>query len=173
MLKEFFSCEKLKILLLFGLNFLSKLLFCCSCCFEMFFSYRFSTVLNFFAIASMRNISLCSLSFSPFSHFLQSSFRREVIFALFVSYLQRNANIHVRIQQNSFDYCSCIPSEFPQTLNLLVRFQFQYSLLQTAIEACQKKTHCKFLPAPKSFGGSPCPGIRKIIEYAYKCRPCK
>ncbi|XP_031633868.1 uncharacterized protein LOC116347430 [Contarinia nasturtii] len=47
----------------------------------------------------------------------------------------------------------------------------QYSLLQTAIEACQKKTHCKFLPAPKSFGGNPCPGIRKIIEYAYKCRP--
>ncbi|XP_055301870.1 uncharacterized protein LOC129568237 [Sitodiplosis mosellana] len=47
----------------------------------------------------------------------------------------------------------------------------QYSLLQTAIEACQKKTHCKFLPAPKSFGGNPCPGVRKIIEYAYKCRP--
>lgn len=52
-------------------------------------------------------------------------------------------------------------------------FPCQYSLLQTAIEACQKKTHCKFLPAPKSFGGNPCPGIRKVVEYAYKCRPCK
>lgn len=49
----------------------------------------------------------------------------------------------------------------------------QYSLLQTAIEACQKKTKCKFIPAPKSFGGGSCPGSRKVIEYTYKCRPCK
>lgn len=51
--------------------------------------------------------------------------------------------------------------------------RIQYSLLQTAIEACQKRTQCKFYPEPKSFGGNPCPGIRKIVEYAYKCRPCK
>ena len=49
----------------------------------------------------------------------------------------------------------------------------QYSLLQTVVEACQKKRHCKFLASPRTFGGDPCPGLRKFIEVAYKCRPCK
>lgn len=52
-------------------------------------------------------------------------------------------------------------------------FSFQYSLLQTVVEACQKKRHCKFLASPKTFGGDPCPGHRKFVEVAYKCRPCK
>ncbi|XP_055611021.1 protein eva-1 isoform X1 [Uranotaenia lowii] len=47
----------------------------------------------------------------------------------------------------------------------------QYSLLQTVVEACQKKRHCKFLASPKTFGGDPCPGHRKFVEVAYKCRP--
>ncbi|XP_035899114.1 protein eva-1-like isoform X2 [Anopheles stephensi] len=47
----------------------------------------------------------------------------------------------------------------------------QYSLLQTVVEACQKKRHCKFLASPKTFGGDPCPGQRKFVEVAYKCRP--
>ncbi|XP_029718996.1 protein eva-1 [Aedes albopictus] len=47
----------------------------------------------------------------------------------------------------------------------------QYSLLQTVVEACQKKRHCKFLASPKTFGGDPCPGHRKFLEVAYKCRP--
>ncbi|XP_050090331.1 protein eva-1 isoform X2 [Anopheles aquasalis] len=47
----------------------------------------------------------------------------------------------------------------------------QYSLLQTVVEACQKKSHCKFLASPKTFGGDPCPGQRKFVEVAYKCRP--
>uniref|UniRef100_A0A182ITI4 SUEL-type lectin domain-containing protein n=1 Tax=Anopheles atroparvus TaxID=41427 RepID=A0A182ITI4_ANOAO len=46
-----------------------------------------------------------------------------------------------------------------------------YSLLQTVVEACQKKRHCKFLASPKTFGGDPCPGQRKFVEVAYKCRP--
>lgn len=31
----------------------------------------------------------------------------------------------------------------------------------------------RFLSSPKTFGGDPCPGIRKFIEVAYKCRPSK
>ncbi|CRK98370.1 CLUMA_CG011729, isoform A, partial [Clunio marinus] len=46
-----------------------------------------------------------------------------------------------------------------------------YSLLQTVVEACQKKRRCRFLSSPKTFGGDPCPGHRKFIEVAYKCRP--
>ncbi|XP_050517360.1 protein eva-1 homolog C-like isoform X1 [Diabrotica virgifera virgifera] len=47
----------------------------------------------------------------------------------------------------------------------------QYSLLQTVVEACQKKSHCKFQTSPKTFGGDPCPEVRKYVEVAYKCRP--
>ncbi|XP_011188144.2 uncharacterized protein LOC105215743 isoform X2 [Zeugodacus cucurbitae] len=65
----------------------------------------------------------------------------------------------------------------------------QYSLLQTVVEACQKKKHCKFNGAPHyyrlSTGGDannynntistvnvdPCHKRRKIVEVAYKCRP--
>ncbi|KAG5679929.1 hypothetical protein PVAND_009465 [Polypedilum vanderplanki] len=47
----------------------------------------------------------------------------------------------------------------------------QYSLLQIVVEACQKKRRCRFLSSPKTFGGDPCPGHRKFIEVAYKCRP--
>ncbi|CAD7093109.1 unnamed protein product [Hermetia illucens] len=47
----------------------------------------------------------------------------------------------------------------------------QYALLQTVVEACQKKRHCKFAAPSKSVTGDPCPGVRKFIEIAYKCRP--
>ncbi|XP_039960340.1 uncharacterized protein LOC126763529 isoform X4 [Bactrocera neohumeralis] len=65
----------------------------------------------------------------------------------------------------------------------------QYSLLQTVVEACQKKKHCKFNGAPHFYRLStgvdvnnynntvntvnvdPCHKRRKIVEVAYKCRP--
>ncbi|XP_013198725.2 uncharacterized protein LOC106141629 [Amyelois transitella] len=47
----------------------------------------------------------------------------------------------------------------------------QYSLLQTVVEACQKKRTCKFHTSPKAFGVDPCPGSRRFVEVAYKCRP--
>lgn len=47
----------------------------------------------------------------------------------------------------------------------------KYSLLQTAIETCQKKTMCQFVAAPKSPEGKPCPNVRRLIYFAYKCRP--
>ncbi|KAH8380695.1 hypothetical protein KR009_007468, partial [Drosophila setifemur] len=73
----------------------------------------------------------------------------------------------------------------------------QYSLLQTVVEACQKKKHCKFHGSPQFYGigasgvgdssgtssyhsstassntisSDPCPRGRKIVEVAYKCRP--
>lgn len=47
----------------------------------------------------------------------------------------------------------------------------QHSLLQTVVEVCQKKRQCKFNTSPKTFQGDPCPGLRKYIEVAYKCRP--
>lgn len=50
---------------------------------------------------------------------------------------------------------------------------FQYSLLQTASETCQKKRHCKFTASARAFGGDPCPGVKKFVEVAFKCRPCE
>ncbi|XP_075215039.1 protein eva-1 homolog C-like [Lycorma delicatula] len=43
----------------------------------------------------------------------------------------------------------------------------QYSLLQTVVEACQKKRSCRFQATPNPS----CPGSRHYIEVAYKCRP--
>ncbi|KOB76909.1 Protein eva, partial [Operophtera brumata] len=45
------------------------------------------------------------------------------------------------------------------------------SALQTVVEACQKKRQCKFHTSPKAFGIDPCPGSRRFVEVAYKCRP--
>ncbi|KAJ8972803.1 hypothetical protein NQ317_014860 [Molorchus minor] len=42
---------------------------------------------------------------------------------------------------------------------------------ETVVETCQKKRQCKFQTNTKTFGGDPCPGIRKYVEVAYKCRP--
>ncbi|CAL8109928.1 unnamed protein product [Orchesella dallaii] len=47
----------------------------------------------------------------------------------------------------------------------------QYGLLQTVVGLCQKKPSCKFKTSPQLFGGDPCPGSRKFVEVAYKCRP--
>lgn len=32
---------------------------------------------------------------------------------------------------------------------------------------------CQFIAAPKSLEGNPCPDVRRLISFAYKCRPCK
>ncbi|XP_073997079.1 uncharacterized protein isoform X2 [Rhodnius prolixus] len=63
-------------------------------------------------------------------------------------------------QSNHLGYKPCHP---PTSL--------QYSLLQTVVEACQKKRQCKFQTSTKVFGGDPCPGIVKYVLVAYKCRP--
>lgn len=57
------------------------------------------------------------------------------------------------------------------TTSCLWSEQLQYSLLQTVVEACQKKRLCQFQTAPRTFGNDPCPGVRKWVEVAYKCRP--
>ncbi|KAG4071359.1 hypothetical protein HA402_004063 [Bradysia odoriphaga] len=62
------------------------------------------------------------------------------------------------IEDGSYHNC-----EVPET--------HKYSLLQTAIETCQKKTMCQFVAAPKSLEGNPCPDVRRLIYFAYKCRP--
>lgn len=85
------------------------------------------------------------------------------------------------------------------SLPLSLSLHLQYSLLQTVVEACQKKKHCKFHGSPQFYGlgasgvgdssgtssyhsstassnaisSDPCPKRRKIVEVAYKCRPCK
>uniref|UniRef100_B3P257 GG12122 n=1 Tax=Drosophila erecta TaxID=7220 RepID=B3P257_DROER len=74
---------------------------------------------------------------------------------------------------------------------------YKYSLLQTVVEACQKKKHCKFHGSLQFYGqgssgvgdssgtssyhsstassnaisSDPCPKRKKIVEVAYKCRP--
>uniref|UniRef100_A0A2A4JXC7 SUEL-type lectin domain-containing protein n=1 Tax=Heliothis virescens TaxID=7102 RepID=A0A2A4JXC7_HELVI len=47
----------------------------------------------------------------------------------------------------------------------------QYSLLQTVVEACQKKPQCKFSTLPMAGLVDPCPTQNKYVEVAYKCRP--
>ncbi|CAH0579134.1 unnamed protein product [Chrysodeixis includens] len=47
----------------------------------------------------------------------------------------------------------------------------QYSLLQTVVEACQKKPQCKFSTLPMPGLVDPCPMQSKYVEVAYKCRP--
>jgi len=49
--------------------------------------------------------------------------------------------------------------------------QMQHALLQTVVEACMKKRHCKFLTSPKNSEISPCSNQPKFVEVAYKCRP--
>lgn len=78
--------------------------------------------------------------------------------------------------------CSTISRNINQTALLLslvltnsisLFMALQYSLLQTASETCQKKRHCKFTASARAFGGDPCPGVKKFVEVAFKCRPCK
>jgi hypothetical protein len=52
-------------------------------------------------------------------------------------------------------------------------FYSQYSWLKSVVEACQKKRYCKFNSSANIIGNDPCPGVRKFVEVAYKCRPCK
>ncbi|XP_063534099.1 uncharacterized protein LOC134744276 isoform X2 [Cydia strobilella] len=47
----------------------------------------------------------------------------------------------------------------------------QYSLLQTVVEACQKKKNCQFSTALMAGSPDPCPKARKFVRVAYKCRP--
>ncbi|XP_063618877.1 protein eva-1 homolog C-like isoform X2 [Cydia splendana] len=47
----------------------------------------------------------------------------------------------------------------------------QYSLLQTVVEACQKKKNCQFSTALMAGAPDPCPMARKFVRVAYKCRP--
>ncbi|CAH0719503.1 unnamed protein product, partial [Brenthis ino] len=47
----------------------------------------------------------------------------------------------------------------------------QYSILQTVVEACQKKPQCVFSTKLKPGQEDPCPRSRKFVEVAYKCRP--
>ncbi|XP_052119462.1 protein eva-1 homolog C-like [Frankliniella occidentalis] len=64
-------------------------------------------------------------------------------------------------------------NQLDNSTNCLWSEQLQYSLLQTVVEACQKKRLCQFQTSPRTFGNDPCPGVRKWVEVAYKCRPCK
>ncbi|PNF15623.1 hypothetical protein B7P43_G15980 [Cryptotermes secundus] len=66
---------------------------------------------------------------------------------------------------------TCLPGRPPERATADLNDGIQYSLLQTVVEACQKKRQCKFQTSPKTFGGDPCPGVRKYVEVAYKCRP--
>ncbi|XP_035903337.1 uncharacterized protein LOC118508041 isoform X1 [Anopheles stephensi] len=50
-------------------------------------------------------------------------------------------------------------------------YVLQYSILQTVVEACQKKRRCRIQATPKNFATAPCPGIHRMVEVNHKCRP--
>ncbi|XP_058173584.1 uncharacterized protein LOC131288466 [Anopheles ziemanni] len=50
-------------------------------------------------------------------------------------------------------------------------YVLQYSILQTVVEACQKKRRCRILASPKNFAAAPCAGIHRMVEVNHKCRP--
>uniref|UniRef100_A0A182QIG0 SUEL-type lectin domain-containing protein n=1 Tax=Anopheles farauti TaxID=69004 RepID=A0A182QIG0_9DIPT len=50
-------------------------------------------------------------------------------------------------------------------------YVLQYSILQTVVEACQKKRRCRMQATPKNFATAPCPGIHRMVEVNHKCRP--
>ncbi|XP_065337738.1 protein eva-1 isoform X2 [Cloeon dipterum] len=83
-----------------------------------------------------------------------------------------------RAQYESDDQClckqgQCVGTQSSIDANAVCAWPhaLQYSLLQTVVEACQKKRNCKFHTSPKSYGGDPCPSSRKAVKVAYKCRP--
>lgn len=78
-----------------------------------------------------------------------------------------------RLQPNSHLFLIRDPILLYYTSLTLLWTHPQYSLLQTASETCQKKRHCKFTASARAFGGDPCPGVKKFVEVAFKCRPCK
>ncbi|CAH1401417.1 unnamed protein product [Nezara viridula] len=55
--------------------------------------------------------------------------------------------------------------------NCLLHKSLQYSLLQTAVERCQKKRHCKMMSSSNNYGIDPCPGVPKHLQITYSCRP--
>ncbi|XP_053681289.1 uncharacterized protein LOC128732145 [Anopheles nili] len=50
-------------------------------------------------------------------------------------------------------------------------YVLQYSILQTVVEACQKKRRCRIQATPKNFPAAPCAGIHRLVEVNHKCRP--
>ncbi|XP_017778708.1 PREDICTED: protein eva-1 isoform X2 [Nicrophorus vespilloides] len=73
------------------------------------------------------------------------------------------------VAKNSHSFnISCL---WPNSLQSKWEEVTQGSWGRTVVEACQKKSQCKFQASPKTFGGDPCPGERKYVEVAYKCRP--
>ncbi|XP_014272672.1 protein eva-1 isoform X2 [Halyomorpha halys] len=55
--------------------------------------------------------------------------------------------------------------------NCLLQKSLQYSLLQTAVERCQKKRHCKLMSSSNNYGIDPCPGVPKHLQITFSCRP--
>ncbi|XP_050532370.1 uncharacterized protein LOC126900592 isoform X2 [Daktulosphaira vitifoliae] len=66
----------------------------------------------------------------------------------------------------------CIDTNLPNIYNNSCNWPpgLQYSLLQTVVEACQKKQQCRVQPSA-AFKYDPCPGNIKFIQVDYKCRP--
>lgn len=62
---------------------------------------------------------------------------------------------------------------FDNTSNVDVGFNFVCLCFQVMLEACQDREHCSLVASTKTFRQDPCPGTRKYLEVAYKCRPSK
>ncbi|XP_050430319.1 protein eva-1 homolog C isoform X2 [Adelges cooleyi] len=66
----------------------------------------------------------------------------------------------------------CTDSSFSHIFNSSCSWPqaLQYSLLQTVVEACQKKQQCRVQPSVVG-KYDPCPGHPKFVQVDYKCRP--
>ncbi|XP_052244508.1 protein eva-1-like [Dreissena polymorpha] len=61
---------------------------------------------------------------------------------------------------------SWISNMLPEDTNCLAT-----TSLKVILEACQDRQHCHLVASSKTFQQDPCPGTRKYLEVAYKCRP--
>ncbi|CAG4980211.1 unnamed protein product [Colias eurytheme] len=90
----------------------------------------------------------------------------------------RGTSISIQVAQYgkaALDAHTCVAEKPQESTDLSEKCLWpnamQYSLLQTVVEACQKKPACKFSTKSKPGSVDPCPHARKFVEVAYKCRP--
>ena len=101
---------------------------------------------------------------------LRAAFDIHLRHIIFITNWIQSAWLKVSFSNLSFSILCCKQllkrakrSEDAGKIEMILHFSTWYNIF----------SYSRFLSSPKTFGGDPCPGIRKFIEVAYKCRPSK